>query len=146
PNQVTADFPESSQDTAAVLTESLHNMAASVEPRQVPSDFPKPCQVSSYLPSHAEPTLSNPTAFTLSSPAGIPLSSVLPVMAIAILSVWATLCTPEALSDRESAPEASPVHEFVPMPPEVSAYTVEPPKEAASIHELTISSDHESAP
>ncbi|KAL0153936.1 hypothetical protein M9458_050759, partial [Cirrhinus mrigala] len=94
----------------------------------------------------AEPTLSDPTASTPSSPAGIPLSSVLPVMAIAILSMWATHCAPEALSDHKSVLEASPVHEFAPVPPEVSAYAVEPPKEGASIHELTASYVHESAP
>ncbi|KAL0158886.1 hypothetical protein M9458_046962, partial [Cirrhinus mrigala] len=134
-----------------------HHISADIpEPRQVLAVFPKPRQVSPYLPSHAEPMLSNPTASTPSSLAGIPLSSVLPVMAIAILSVWATHCTPEASSDNESGPEASSVHEsvpeaspvdkFAPMPLEVLAYAVEPPKEAASIHELTATSDHESAP
>ncbi|KAL0197756.1 hypothetical protein M9458_006296, partial [Cirrhinus mrigala] len=86
------------------------------------------------------------TASTPSRPTGIPLSSVLPVMAIAILSVWATHCAPEASSDHKSMPEASPVQECAPMPPEVSAYAVDPPKEAASIHELTATSDYEFAP
>ncbi|KAL0150890.1 hypothetical protein M9458_053809, partial [Cirrhinus mrigala] len=172
--QVTADLPESSQCKAALLTEPLHDMAASIDPRQataimpepcqltppeprhVSADLPKPCQVSSHFPSHAVLTLSNLTASTPSSPAGIPLSSVLPVMAVAILSVWSTHCTPESSSDHKSAPEASsdhksvlgasPVHKFVPVPPEVSAYAVEPPKEGASIHELTVSSVHESTP
>ncbi|KAL0197087.1 hypothetical protein M9458_005627, partial [Cirrhinus mrigala] len=98
------------------------------------------------LPSHAEPTLSTPTASTPSSPAGIPLSSVLPVMVIAILSMWATHCAPEASSDHKSTPEVSSDHEFAPMSPEVSAKVVEPPMEAASIHELTATSVHGSAP
>ncbi|KAI2665136.1 Stonustoxin subunit alpha [Labeo rohita] len=74
-------------------------------------------------------------------------------MAIAILSMWATHHTPEASSDHESAPEASSDHESAPEAssvhesvPEVLAYTVDPPKEAASIHELTATSVHESAP
>ncbi|KAL0173137.1 hypothetical protein M9458_033448, partial [Cirrhinus mrigala] len=112
------------------------------EPRQVLAAFPKPCQVSSQLPSHAEPTLPShmSTASTPSRPAGIPLSTVLPVMAVAILSVWATHCAPEASSDHKSAPEASSDHESAPevssdhefaqMPPEVSA-------KAVSTHELT---------
>ncbi|KAL0173699.1 hypothetical protein M9458_029667, partial [Cirrhinus mrigala] len=70
--------------------------------------------------------------------------------------MWATHCTPEASSDHKSAPvassdhmsvlEASPVHEFAPVPPEVLACAVEPPKEGASIHELTATLFHKSAP
>ncbi|KAL0164284.1 hypothetical protein M9458_040037, partial [Cirrhinus mrigala] len=99
-------------------------------------------QVSSHLPSHAEPTLpsravltlSNLTASTHSSPAGIPLLTVLPTMAITILSVWAAHCAPEASSVHESTPEASPVHESAP--------------EASPVHESTpeASPVHESAP
>ncbi|KAI2646213.1 U1 small nuclear ribonucleoprotein C [Labeo rohita] len=86
------------------------------------------------------------TVSTPSRSAGIPLSTVLPGMAVAILSMWATHCAPEASSDHESAPEASTVHEFAPISPEVSAYAVEPPKEVASFHELTVLSAHESTP
>ncbi len=49
-----------------------------------------------------------PVVPTLSSLPGISLFTTLPV--IAILSVWAAHCTPEASSVHESAPEASPVH------------------------------------
>ncbi len=38
------------------------------------------------------------------------MSTVLPVMAIAILSVWVAHCTPEASPVDESVPEASPVY------------------------------------
>ncbi|KAL0154332.1 hypothetical protein M9458_050362, partial [Cirrhinus mrigala] len=155
PIQVTAGLHDSSQVTADP-PEPCHVSADPPEPRHVSADIPEPCQVlavlpephqvSSHLPSHAEPTLSNPTACTPSSPAGIPLSSVLPVMAITILSVWATHCAPEASSDHKSVLKASPVHEFVPVPPEVSMYALEPPKEGASIHELTASYVHKSAP
>ncbi|KAL0148828.1 hypothetical protein M9458_055837 [Cirrhinus mrigala] len=166
-SQVTADLPESSQVTADLpkshhvsadpleprcvsgdLLEPRHVSADPPEPRHVSADIPKPCQVLSQLPSHMS------TASTPSRSAGIPLSTVLPVLAVAILSVWATHCAPEASSDHESAPEASPdhesapeassvhrsvpeafpAHEFVPIPPEVSACTVEPPKEVASIN------------
>ncbi|KAL0203722.1 hypothetical protein M9458_001740, partial [Cirrhinus mrigala] len=68
-------------------------------------------------------------------------SAVLPVMAVAIPSVWAAHCTPEASPVHESvpeaspvhepAPEASPVHEFVPVPPEVPPLAAEPQGEAA---------------
>ncbi len=89
-------------------------------------------------------TLSSLTASTLSSLAGIPLSTVLPVMVLAILSVWAAHCTPEASPVHEPAPEASPVHESAPeaspyesapVPPEVAASTAEPPEVAASTAE-----------
>ncbi|KAL0151738.1 hypothetical protein M9458_052964, partial [Cirrhinus mrigala] len=185
PSQVPSDLPKprhvstdplKPRHVSADPSEPHHVSADIQEPCQVLAVLPKPRQVSSHLPSHSEPTLSNLTTSTPSSPAGIPLSTVLPVIAIAILSVWATHCTPEASSDHESAPkassdcksapeassdhksapvassdnksvlEASPVHEFAPMPPEVSAYAVEPPKEAVSIHELTAMSDHESVP
>ncbi|KAL0173901.1 hypothetical protein M9458_029869, partial [Cirrhinus mrigala] len=68
---------------------------------------------------HAVLTLSNLTASTPSSLAGIPLSTVLPVMAVAILSVWATHCTPESLSVHESAPVASSDHKSAPEPSSV---------------------------
>ncbi len=96
-----------------------------------------------------------PVVSSLSSPAGIPLSAALPVMAVAILSVWAAHCTPEASPVHESAPEASPVHESAPeassvhksaakvspvhvstpVPPEVAASAAEPPEVAASAAE-----------
>ncbi|KAI2654770.1 Arginine-glutamic acid dipeptide repeats protein [Labeo rohita] len=56
----------------------------------------------------------------------LPPSAALPLMTVAILSMWATHCTPEA----------SPVHEFAPVPPKMAAPTVEPPEEAASTAEL----------
>ncbi|KAL0148325.1 hypothetical protein M9458_056387, partial [Cirrhinus mrigala] len=105
---------------------------------------------------HSKAQSHMPTASTPSSPAGIPLFTVLPITAVAILSVWAAHCTPESSSVHESAPEASSDHksvleaspgdEFAPTPPEVSVYAVEPPKEAVSIHELTAMSVHQSAP
>ncbi|KAL0177491.1 hypothetical protein M9458_026385, partial [Cirrhinus mrigala] len=73
----------------------------------------------------------------VTGPAGLPLSTALPVMAIAILSVWATHCTLEALSVHESVPEASPFHKFAPVPPEVVSPAAEPPEEAASTAEPT---------
>ncbi|KAI2654776.1 Spermatogenesis-associated protein 21 [Labeo rohita] len=86
-----------------------------------------------------------PVVSTHSSP--VPLSTALPMMAVAILSVWAAHCGPEASSVHVCAPEAFPVHEFAPLPPEVAApteeppevatLTAEPPKGVAPIHELT---------
>ncbi|XP_050957449.1 uncharacterized protein LOC127158336, partial [Labeo rohita] len=97
---------------------------------EVSSDLPEPCHVMS--PS---------------------------VLAIAILSVWAAHSAPEvssvrqptpelpsdlkfaseALSDHETDPEASPVGEAAPMPPEVSASAVDPPREAAFYLKLSAS-------
>ncbi|KAL0150560.1 hypothetical protein M9458_054153 [Cirrhinus mrigala] len=155
--QATAVMPEPRQ-VPSDLQEPRHVSADIPEPHHVSAILSKPCQVSSHRPSHAEPTLPSQmsTASTPSRPADIPLSTVLPVMAIAILSVWATHCAPEASSGHESAPEASSVHgsvpetflanESAPIPPEVSACTVEPPKEVASMNELTDTPDHEFAP
>ncbi|KAI2646940.1 hypothetical protein H4Q32_027962 [Labeo rohita] len=175
-SQVTAGLPESSQvkSRQASLSRPLHVSADHQEPHHVSAELPEPT-----LPSHAEPTFPNhkSTASTPSRPTDIPLSTVLPVMAIAIFSVWAAHCAPEASSAHEyapeassvheSAPEASSVHEFTPIlqrrasiyeltatsaqesapiPPEVSVYAVEPPKEVAPIYELTATSAQESAP
>ncbi|KAI2645829.1 Filamentous hemagglutinin [Labeo rohita] len=48
----------------------------------------------------------------------VPLSAVLPVMAVAMLCVWAVHCilTPEPSPVQVSVPEPSPVQEFVPKP------------------------------
>ncbi|KAL0146498.1 hypothetical protein M9458_058129 [Cirrhinus mrigala] len=97
PHHVAAVQPETHHVSADPL-EPHHISADLPEPRHVAAVLPKPCQVSSHLPSHAVLTLSNLTASTLSSPAGIQLSTVLPVMAVAILSVWSTRCTPESSS------------------------------------------------
>ncbi len=48
---------------------------------------------------------------THSSPASMPLSTVLPVMAFAIMSMWAAHCTHEASPVHESVPETSPIQE-----------------------------------
>ncbi|KAL0165721.1 hypothetical protein M9458_037565, partial [Cirrhinus mrigala] len=98
---------------------------------------------------HAELTL---PSFTPPSPVGIPLPTALPVIAIAILSVWAAHCIPEASSVHESvhesAPEASPVHESAPEA--LSVHESAP--EASSVHESVhktapeITSVHKSAP
>ncbi|KAL0152507.1 hypothetical protein M9458_052230 [Cirrhinus mrigala] len=139
---------ESSQDTAVphesshvtgVVPESSQETAVLPEPNQVPSDLPKSHHVSAeppepMLPSHAERTFPSQKSIA-STPlrsTDTPLSTVLPVMAIAIFSVWAAHC----------APEASSVYKFTPIPPEVSAPAVEPPKEVASIYELTATSAH----
>ncbi|KAI2645301.1 Mucin-19 [Labeo rohita] len=174
-NQVMADLPQSSQDTAALLTELLHNMAASIdsrqataftpEPRQVPSDlleprhvsadppephhisaaFPKLCQVSSQLPSHAEPTLPSHTEPTLpshvstvSTPSRLlePLSTVLPVMAVAILSVGVSSCCKSSKGGGYKLTAKSD-HESAPMPLEVAAPAAELPMGAASFYELS---------
>ncbi len=66
-----------------------------------------------------------PRASALAVTETVPLTSVLPVMAGAILCVWAAHRTPEASSVQESAPE----------PPEVAASTAEPPEVAASAAE-----------
>ncbi len=65
----------------------------------------------------------------------VPLSSVIPVMAVAILCVWATYCSVTQV--HESAPEASLVNESAAEPPEVAASAAEPPVVAASAHELS---------
>ncbi len=76
-----------------------------------------------------------PRASALAVTETVPLTSVLPVMAVAILSVWAVHCTPEASLVHESAPKASPVHVSTPVPPEVAASAAEPPEEVASTAE-----------
>ncbi len=75
-----------------------------------------------------------PVTSALSSPAILdilPPSAALPVMAVAILSVWAAHCAPEVSTVHEPASEDSPVHEFTPVPPEVAASAAEPPEVAA---------------
>ncbi len=74
-----------------------------------------------------------PVVSSLSSPAGIPLSAALPVMAVAILSMWAAHCTLEASPVHESAPEASPVQEFAPEASPVH----ESASEASPVHVFT---------
>ncbi len=69
-----------------------------------------------------------PVTSLLSSPAilyVLPSSAALLVMAVTFLSMWAAHC----------APEASPIHESAPVPPEVVASGVEPPEEVASTTE-----------
>ncbi len=92
------------------------------------------------------------TALTLSSPLGIPLSTALPMMAVAILRIWAAHCAPEASPVHVSTPEASPAHESAleacpvhksfleaspvhESTPEVAASTAEPPEVAPSAAE-----------
>ncbi len=58
-----------------------------------------------------------PRASALAVTETVPLNSVIPVMAVAILCVWAAHYNPEASPVHESAPEASPVPE---SPPEAS--------------------------
>ncbi|KAI2665184.1 Protein PHOX3 [Labeo rohita] len=92
--------------------------------------------------------LSSLRASTHSSLAGIPMSTVLPVMAVAILSVWAAHCTPEVSPVHESAPEASAVLESTQepvkvlestlVPPEVAASAAEPPEVVASTREFCL--------
>ncbi len=75
-----------------------------------------------------------PVTSALSSPAILdilPPSAALPVMAVAILSVWAAHCAPEVSTVHEPASEDSPVHEFTPVLPEVAASAAEPPEVAA---------------
>ncbi len=92
-----------------------------------------------------------PVTSALSSPAileVLPPSAALPVMAVAILSVWVAHCAPEASHvhesapevshDHESAPKASPVHVSTPVPPEVAASAAEPPEVVVPTHELTV--------
>ncbi len=75
----------------------------------------------------------------------VPIGSVLPVMAVAILCVWATHCSvtpPEPPPVHESVPEPAPalasaeeppeVATSAPAPPEVAACAAEPPEGAAS--------------
>ncbi|KAL0152403.1 hypothetical protein M9458_052126 [Cirrhinus mrigala] len=50
------------------------------------------------------------------------------VMAVTILSVWATHYTPEVSSVQKSAPEVLSDHESAPVPPEVAVLVAEPPK------------------
>ncbi|KAL0177062.1 hypothetical protein M9458_025956, partial [Cirrhinus mrigala] len=94
---------------------------------------------------------------TPSSLVFIPLTTALPMMAIAILSVWAAHCAPEASSAYESDPEASSVRESAaPMPLIEAAFMAEFPEEAASsadpkeggkpIYELTVCSTTVNAP
>ncbi len=75
------------------------------------------------LPLMSARAASIPVTSALSSPAileVLPLSAALPVMAVAILSVWAAHCTPKASS----------VHVSPPVPPEVAASAAETPEEA----------------
>ncbi len=70
----------------------------------------------------------------------LPLSSALPVIAAAILCVWATLCSPV----HESAPEPALVHESAPDPAPLHESALEP----APVHEsdLAPAQVQESAP
>lgn len=52
-----------------------------------------------------------PRASALAITEAVPPSSVHPVLAVAILSVWAAHYTPEAFPIHKSVPESSPVHE-----------------------------------
>ncbi len=79
-----------------------------------------------------------PVTSALSSPAileVLPPSAELPVMAVAILCVWATYCSVTQIY--ESAPEASLVHEPAPEASLVHESAAEPPEVAASAHELS---------
>ncbi|XP_016375597.1 DNA translocase FtsK 1-like [Sinocyclocheilus rhinocerous] len=76
-----------------------------------------------------------PVVPTLSSPPGIPLSTALPVMAVAILSVWAAHCAPESSPVHKSTPEASPVHESAPEASPVHESAPESAPEASSVLE-----------
>ncbi len=103
------------------------------------------------LPLMSARAASIPVTSALSSPAileVLPLSAALPVMAVAILSVWAAHCTPKASSVHVSPPvppevaasaaetpeEAAPTAE----PPEVEASAAEPPEVVAPTHELIV--------
>ncbi len=55
-----------------------------------------------------------PRASALAVTETVPLTSALPVMAVAILCVWAAHCTPEACPVHEYASETSPVHKSSP--------------------------------
>ncbi len=114
---VSADRPESRHKMAAT-PESPAKMAATPEPRHVtavtkispkdsfggghstqgPADAELGPGFKRLITCVLDPPLMSvraadiPVVSSLSSPAGIPLSAALPVMAVAILSVWAAHC------------------------------------------------------
>ncbi len=167
PSRKMSASPESRHKMAAI-PDSSAKMAATPEPRHVtavtkvsPKDFfwegyntqaPADAELGpGLIASVMDPLLMSvraagiPRASALAVTETVPLTSVLPVMAVAILSVWAAHCTleaspvhesaPEASPVRESAPKASPNHETTPVPPEVAASAAEPPEESASTAE-----------
>ncbi len=79
-----------------------------------------------------------PRASALAVTETVPLTSVLPVMAVAILCVWAAHRTPEASSVQESAPEPPEVAASTAEPPEVAASAAEPPNVMAPTNELMV--------
>ncbi|KAL0150688.1 hypothetical protein M9458_053992 [Cirrhinus mrigala] len=148
--------------------ETSHAKPAKPKPVHAIPTKPKPAHVMSTKPKPVHVMPAKPTPAQIISTKPQPALVTLAWQASHCLPVWATHCTPESSSVHESAPEASsdtsllqrplassdhksvleasPAHKFAPVPPEVSAYAVEPPKEGASIHELTASYVHEFAP
>ncbi|KAI2654094.1 Telomere repeat-binding protein 3 [Labeo rohita] len=152
PNQATADVHEPSQATADVHEPSQVS-AGHPESNHISSDLPEPRHVSSVLSEPRHVSSDTPRfqpimmASVLDPPlmsvwaAGIPVASrschpllLFPLMAVAILCVWAAHSAPEVSSVHESAPEVSSVHKFTP--------------EVPSVHESApeVSSVYESAP
>ncbi len=96
---------------------------------QAPTEVPLGPRLSRMIASVIDPPLMSVRAADIPGASALAvtetvtvLTSVLPVMAVAILSVWAAHCTLEV----------SPVHESA---SEVAASAAEPPKVAASVAE-----------
>lgn len=84
----------------------------------VTADLPESRHVSAHCPNPLlDPllmsvrTAGDPRASVQAIPEVVPLSSVLPVMAVALLSVWAAHCTTGVSSGHKSAPETLSAHE-----------------------------------
>ncbi len=99
------------------------------------TDFTLLSHADSTLPSHADSALPSHAVSTLNVILEVlPTSSALPVMVLAILSMWAAHCAPDTYPVHESVSDTSPVHESV--------------SNTSPVHEsvLKVSSVHESAP
>ncbi|KAL0180452.1 hypothetical protein M9458_022858, partial [Cirrhinus mrigala] len=143
PRHVSADLLEPHHVSADCL-EPCHVSADPLKPRHISAYCLEPNYVSTHLleprhvsADHAEPTLPSHMLHTLKTGRHP--------------NIYCAACHGDRHFEHvgytlRSSGLASSVHEFVPMPPEVSANALEPPKDAASIHKLTATLVHESAP
>ncbi|KAI2661020.1 Retrotransposon Gag-like protein 9 [Labeo rohita] len=154
PAHVMSATPEPSH-AKPTKPEPVHVMSSKPKPAQVMSAKSKPALITS-----AKPVCTRPAHAMPAHPESVPVMAALPQPAhkTATISkpVHKMAAIPEPVHKMAAIPE--PVHKMaaipslftraneVPMPPEVSASAVDPPKEVASINELTATSDHEFVP
>ncbi|KAI2653770.1 Retrovirus-related Pol polyprotein [Labeo rohita] len=137
PHQVPSDLPKPRQVSADPL-ESRHVSADPPEPRHVSADPLEPCRVSAdpLEPRHIS---ADPPEHCKCTPYLVcPRVSTRGLVCPRVCSRG--LVCPRVCSRGLACPRITPI------PPEVSACTVEPPKEVASNNELTATSDHSVTP